>query len=154
MTIQTVRREEFTVRGLSVRTTNGNETGPETGRITGLWQEFARVAGSCASERCRVYGVYSDYDTDLNGEFAVTAALAGDFPHPAAREVRIPAGTYLRFAGSGPCPETVIRLWHEVWDYFSREEAPQRTYRCDYEEYAGGNEVAIHIGIHDGEEKA
>lgn len=142
-----VRREAFTVHGLSVRTTNSGEMQPETAKIAGLWQEFTRVAGLCASDGCKVYGVYDQYDTDHQGAFRVTAALAGDFPHPAARKVAIPAGTYLRFAGSGPCPETVIRLWREVWDYFSRKGAPQRTFRCDFEEYTGCEEVAIFIGV-------
>lgn len=149
-----VQREEFTVRGLSVRTTNHAETQPETAKIPRLWQEFAAVCGSCA-EPVRAYGVYSDYDSDMQGEFTVTAALPGDFPHPDACEVTIPAGTYLSFEGSGPCPATVIALWKEVWEYFARGNAPVRTYRCDFEEYTGRDSVAILIGItNDKEEQA
>ena len=147
-----IQREEFTVRGLSVRTTNRAETQPETAIIPGLWQEFGRVCGNCA-EPVRVYGVYSDYDSDIHGEFAVTAALPGDFPHPGAREVTIPAGTYLSFEGSGPCPATVIALWQKVWEYFARGNAPARTYRCDFEEYTGRESVAIFIGITNGKEE-
>ena len=149
-----VQREAVTVRGLSVRTTNRAETQPETAKLPRLWQEFAAICGNCA-EPTRAYGVYSDYDADMHGEFTVTAALPGDFPHPDAREVTIPAGTYLSFAGSGPCPATVIALWQEVWEYFAQGDAPARTYRCDFEEYTGYEAVAVFIGItHDKEEQA
>lgn len=148
-----VQREALTVRGLTVRTANHDETEPETARIGRLWQEFATVCGNSGLDFPQVYGVYSDYDSDMHGGFSVTAGLPGDFPHPSAREVEIPAGPYLCFAGSGPCPQTVIALWQEVWHYFSTEQSPARTYRCDFEEYTGRDSVAIFIGIKEDEEE-
>ena len=147
-----IQREEFTVRGLSVRTTNRAETRHETAKIPRLWQEFASVCAGC-TEPTRAYGVYSDYDADMYGEFTVTAALPGDFPHRDAREVTIPAGTYLCFEGSGPCPATVIALWQKVWEYFAKGDAPARTYRCDFEEYIDRDSVAVFIGITNDKEK-
>lgn len=148
-----VQKETFRVRGLSVRTTNQDETQPETAKIARLWQEFATAWAGNGLNLSKAFGVYSDYDSDMNGEFTVTAAMPGDFPLPAGHEVTIPAGTYLCFEGSGPCPATVITLWQEVWTYFSHNDSLARTYRCDFEEYNGPESVAIFIGVTDGKEE-
>jgi predicted transcriptional regulator YdeE len=143
-----VHREECIVRGLAVCTSNRNETMPQQAKIAGLWQDFFTTCGRADVEPSLVYGVYTNYGSDLHGEFDITADLPGDFPHAAMREVTIPAGSYLCFTKSGPCPATVIALWQEIWDFFQQEDAPARIYRCDFEEYSGSESVAIFIGAH------
>ncbi len=120
---------------------------PEKGKIAGLWQDFWTICNKAGQQPTVVYGIYSDYASDQHGEFDVTAAVTGDFPHVEQREVKIPTGNYLRFVKNGPCPETVIALWQEVWDFFVQNETPERTYLFDLEEYTGPESVAIFIGI-------
>ena len=142
-----IQREECIVRGLAVRTSNRNETMPQQAKIAGLWQDFFTACGRSGVEPSLVYGVYSNYNSDLHGEFDVTAGLPADFSHTSMREVTIPTGPYLCFTKSGPCPATVIALWQEIWEFFQQEDAPARTYRCDFEEYSGREAVAIFIGV-------
>ena len=142
-----VQREEFVVQGISVRTSNRSEMDPQNGKITQLWQDFFAACHETAQAPQPAYGVYANYASDMYGEFDVVAGLPGDFPHAAKHEVTIPSGTYLCFAKHGPLPESVRVLWQEVWDFFMLDNEPVRSYRADFEEYTGGDSVAIFIGI-------
>ena len=148
--MEQVQREGFLVNGISVRTTNKNEMNLQEGKIAGLWQNFSAICSRAEQQPTVVYGVYSNYASDQHGEFDVTAAVASDFHHALPRELQIPGGSFLRFSKNGPCPETVIALWQEVWDFFGRNDAPERAYLFDFEEYTGPESVAIFIGIKEG----
>jgi predicted transcriptional regulator YdeE len=145
--MEQVRREGFSVNGISIRTTNKNENNQQGGKIAGLWQDFWAVHCRTEQQPAVVYGVYSNYASDQHGEYDVTAAVACDFHHALGKELMIPAGIFLKFAKSGPCPETVIALWQDVWNYFGQNCAPERTYLADFEEYYSPESVAIFIGI-------
>ncbi|MBU1566044.1 MAG: GyrI-like domain-containing protein [Proteobacteria bacterium] len=148
--MEQVKRESFKVTGISVRTTNSHEMNSQTGKIARLWRDFTDIHSKAGQQPALVYGVYSGYASNQHGEFDVTAAVVGDFSHVNRRELKIPAGNFLRFAKNGPCPETVIALWQEVWKFFEEKGAPERAYLVDFEEYTGPESVAIFIGIKEG----
>ncbi|HXM36877.1 MAG TPA: GyrI-like domain-containing protein [Pyrinomonadaceae bacterium] len=144
----------FRVGGINVRTANRNEASPETARLGTLWGRFFQegIPGKVADRvpDSPVYGVYSDYESDVNGQYSVTAgmqiepsATGGDsFTH-----VDVASGEYLVFEGKGPIPQVVIETWKTVWDYFAEAREFKRAYTTDFELYKGMDEVAIHISV-------
>lgn len=144
----------FRVAGISVRTTNMEETSPETARLGALWGRFFQdgVPDNVANQvpDSPIYGVYSDYESDVNGQYSVTAgvqiepsATGGDQFTP----VDVAGGEYLVFEGKGAMPQVVIQTWISVWDYFSNASDVKRAYTTDFELYKGMDEVAIHISV-------
>jgi predicted transcriptional regulator YdeE len=138
-----------TLTGLKVRTCNGDEMNSDTGKITQLWQDFAELYGQHLTKNTKVYGVYTNYQSDVSGEFDVIACC--DQP-PIATEnsvtVTTAAGNYLVFSSKGAMPDAVINLWGEIWQYFSSDDCRySRTYQSDYEYYKSADEIEIAIAI-------
>jgi predicted transcriptional regulator YdeE len=93
-----------------------------------------------------MYGVYYDYQSDMDGEFSVLAGSQA--PQAGCSDVSLFAGDYLKFSARGEMPQSVIALWTEVWRYFTSPECQyQRCYLTDYEVYSGGDNIEIYIGI-------
>lgn len=146
--------EPFRVAGIRVRTTNQEEMSPETAKLGSLWGRFFQegIAGRIANQvpDSPSYGVYSDYESDVNGPYSVTAGVqidpagtgGGEFTH-----VDVRGGEYLVFAGKGAMPQVVIDTWLAVWDYFSQPSEFTRAYTTDFELYKGMDEVVIHISV-------
>jgi predicted transcriptional regulator YdeE len=148
----------FPVQGFKTRTTNAAEGHPATAKIGPLWGEFFAVLGSgkikSAPHDSSIYGVYSHYESDAQGAFDVTAALASlGQSHDEVIEdqlvsLTIASGDYLVFRTKGAMPDAVIQAWQLIWAYFA---APRvdfaRCFVTDFEQYIGANEVAIHIGV-------
>lgn len=134
----------FTVTGLRVRTQNTDEFNEKTAKLPGLWQQFY---SSDLVTKATVFGVYSDYESDANGLYTVTAGIICDNDRAKFSSVAIQAGTYLVFQGVGPMPLAVIEAWKQVWSYFATESPYQRNFVSDYEEYNGSDKVTIYIGI-------
>lgn len=139
--------------GISVRTTNANEMHSETAKIADLWDTFWRIAAPKMPAQGAVYGVYTHYESDHTGAFDVIACAdfltPQDIPQetPAVQAV-LPAEKYLVFTASGEMPQTVMKLWCEVWQYFSDNNCPhQRAYTTDFECYKGAHDVEIYIAI-------
>jgi predicted transcriptional regulator YdeE len=143
--------EGFLVSGLRARTKNSDEFNPTTAQIPRLWGHFfseglmdkipERIANS------PIYGVYSSYESDANGQYDLTAGVAtsapsGDFSHAV-----IQAGQYLVFEVRGAMPAAVIQAWGQVWAYFEQNIQIKRSFISDYEAYLGPNEVHIYIGV-------
>ena len=151
--MQVVEMKSFTVHGLSVRTKNANEMQPATAKIGQLWGDFFQHIIPKLKEGALSYGVYSQYESDFNGEFDVLAgADSASVLDAADREgldsVVIADGTYLVFSKKGAVPQAVIEAWGDVWDYFSAKDCPhQRAYKTDFECYSNMDEVSIHISI-------
>jgi len=124
----------FFVYGPSISTNNRDEFDPVTAKIAGLWAQFFATSPSLP-----VYGVYSNYESDANGQFDVTAGTH------AKSGIEIKEGRYLVFKARGPMPTAVIDAWSFIWRYF--EEYPiKRSFLSDFEAY-GSEGVDIHIGI-------
>src|ERR1051325_9175729 len=88
----------FTVIGISARTNNARESGPE-GAIPGIWHRFVKeqldqkIPNRVGHE---VYGVYTDYASDHNGDYTLVAGTAvkpGTAPPEGMVTVAIPAGS-------------------------------------------------------------
>lgn len=141
------RHDAFRVAGLTVRTSNKDERDPQSARIGGLWARFFDECAYEAPHRLgdeRLYGVYSGYESDAHGAYDMTAGVAVK-GEPWA--VHIEAGDYLVFSHQGQMPQMVISAWESVWAYFEENPHIRRSYRSDFESYAGPEQVDIHIGI-------
>ncbi|MEJ7685584.1 MAG: GyrI-like domain-containing protein [Variovorax sp.] len=140
--------DAFRVAGLTVRTTNREESDPQAARIGNLWGRFfenriyEKVPHRTAD--ARLYGVYSDYESDAHGAFNHTTGVAVSED---ASTVRIEAGNYLVFTGQGEMPQMVISVWESIWQYFEQHPEVRRSYCSDFEAYDGPDQVAIHIGV-------
>ncbi len=143
-----LHHEAFHVAGLTVRTTNHDESDRATARLGKLWGRFfdeeTYASTPHRSGDKRIFGVYSNYESDAQGAFDVTAGVA---VAPGAGCVAIEAGEYLVFSARGPMPQLVIGAWQRIWQYFEAHPEIVRRYRSDFEAYDGPDAVAIHIGI-------
>lgn len=145
-----IQLSEKQAHGFCVRTTNQAETNPETAQIGALWERFYPSAGAHLTPPHSVYGVYTNYESDMNGAFDVYAC--SDNPAVSeldgAKTVTLKAGTYVKFSGTGDMPQAVIDAWGDVWAYFTADDCPHtRAYTTDFEVYTGPNEVEIYIAI-------
>lgn len=136
--------------GISLRTSN--DTVPETPNdsITGLWMRFgSEVSPKIQKDIC--YGVYTEYESDQDGMYLVSATVEldeGESVPEGLDTLTTPAGRYMIFRGEGPMPQIVAETWGKVWDYFSDAGAPyQRTFSGDLEAYPSDKEVILYIGV-------
>lgn len=141
----TVRKvESFTVTGFSERTQNKDEFNEKTAKIPRLWQQF--YASELASN-ADIYGVYSNYDSDANGFYMVTAGVGYSGAQTELNTVAIQAGNYLVFEGTGSMPAILVETWERIWTFFETNTAYRRHYISDFEAYNGTDNVAIYIGV-------
>ncbi|WP_333918615.1 GyrI-like domain-containing protein [Vibrio crassostreae] len=136
--------------GFSVRTNNTDEVDPAKAQIGQLWQGFFEQAFPKLTPDSKVYGVYTNYQSDFTGEFDVIACTNAltDNSLDNLVETNIEASKYLTFSAEGELPQAVIDLWGEVWAYFNNPGCPHvRTYTTDFEFYKGETEVEISIAI-------
>jgi len=134
--------------GLSIVTNNKNEMDPETAKITQLWNDYQdkNILGATfnKSKNFDMYGVYSDYTSDVNGDYKVTVAVEVVKPKNA---IVIENQRYLVFQKKGELPDIVIDTWREIWEYFETEPKYERAYTVDFEKYSKENEIEIYISI-------
>ncbi len=144
-----VNVKEKRIHGISIRTTNAREMAPKTARIGALVQKFDECVTVDYAAGARVYNVYSDYESDASGEYAILAGT--DNPASSTVELEhvvIPDGKYIVFRGRGEVPHIVIETWGHIWAYFSQDN-PQykRTFSTDFEFYKTQNDIEIYISI-------
>lgn len=159
MQMQRSHRPAFYLSGISVRTTNADEAGPN-GRIQELWGQFFQA--NLAEKKSVVhphltYGLYTDYESDATGPYTL---LIGHETESASEEggnsfttALVPESDYLVFTtAKGRMEEVVPAAWGEIWKYF--EDAPeQRSYTGDFELYDASSgdpselEVQIYIAV-------
>lgn len=136
--------DSFTVTGFSVRTQNSIEFDEKTAKLPKLWQKFNSNNPTIDET---VFGVYSDYESDVNGFYTVTAGIASANEVDELSSVKINSGNYLIFRGKGEMPKAIIDTWRVVWNYFTVDSPYKRCFMTDFEAYSNGDEVAIYIGI-------
>lgn len=136
--------DSFTVTGLSIRTKNSDEFNTQTAKLPNLWQQFY---SSNPFPNTTIFGVYSGYESDVNGSYDVTAGTVSNNQSAEKSAVKINSGNYLVFQCKGPMPQTVIQTWQRIWDYFTLDSPYQRCFMTDFEEYKNGDELAIYIGV-------
>ncbi|EJA3105388.1 effector binding domain-containing protein [Vibrio vulnificus] len=140
----------FEVTGFVIRTTNADEVNSSTAKIGNLWAKFYTNAAPKLDEKSKVYGLYTNYESDFTGAFDVIACSDTLSPEilPDSVKVNVTSGKYVTFAASGEMPQAVIDLWGEVWNYFSSENCPhERAYTTDFEYYKSAHEVEISISV-------
>lgn len=135
-----VNIDGFNISGLQVRTSNRNEFNPATAKLPDLWQRFFAEAPDLP-----MFGVYSDYESNTEGLYTVTAG--GKVDHSSNNTLKVLSGDYLVFEGQGSMPHAVVETWQRVWHYFEGKNKFQRCFKTDFEMYKGNEEIAIYIGV-------
>ena len=141
----------FRVAGLRVRTLNSAEQDSSTARIGPMWQRFfteglyETIANKTPASK--VFGVYSNYESDASGSFDVLAGVAVDAPSADYPSIEVQGGQYLVFDAQGAMPGAVIEAWGRVWAFFAEHPQVKRRFVTDFEVYTGPDSVAVHIGI-------
>ena len=144
--------EERRVYGLSTRTTITQEMDPSQAKIGPLWQRFDQEVPVDYQNGERVYGVYSNYESDATGAFSAVAAYDGK-KRATLEEVTLPSGKYLLFeaevngADDAARTKTVIQLWTEVWEYFSKQPKYTRAFQTDFDFYNGPTHIEVYVSI-------
>ncbi len=137
--------EQFTVTGFCTRTQNSDEISPTTAKIPLLWKQF--FSSDQAKNHAAIFGVYSDYESDANGFYTITAGVSLENAQQMPHTVNIQSGNYLVFSNKGPMPTALIDTWKQIWSYFADAAPYQRSFISDFELYSGAEEVSIYIGI-------
>jgi predicted transcriptional regulator YdeE len=139
------------ILGSSVRTNHGLESNPETGRIPSLWQTFMQQGGTGSIPDASspvVYAAYSDYESDVSGDYTLTLGTASEAEDANLNPVTLPAGKYLVFEEAGPAPACTIQAWQTIWAYFADPNCEHtRAYNADFEMYTAAEGVSVYIGI-------
>lgn len=140
--------------GLHVRTRNEEEMKPGSGKIAGLWESFYQNIFPKVTDGASVYGLYSNYESDHNGYYDLSAAVSAEHlaePSDACVLCEVRAGAYLRFVSKNPKKdpvEEVMGLWQRVWAHFADEKSEQqRAYSSDFELYCPGEAVELFVAV-------
>lgn len=145
-----VKLEQFVVMGLTVRTKNEDEFNPQTAKLPQLWEQFFEIEIPYRKSTSAIYGVYSNYESDYNGFYNVTAGVEVSSFEKQSNEfhiITVKKGNYLMFKNSGSMPEAIIETWSTIWSYFKSHPNIMRRYDTDFEVCTGSDECAIYIGI-------
>lgn len=147
--MKTTRIKNLVISGLSTRTNNENEKNEETAKIATLWDDYVeKNIYSKTLNKTRddyLYGVYSNYESDVNGDYDVTIGV--ELKKKYKDHIFIEDEKYLVFKKEGEFPEVVKELWAEIWAYFENEPKYERAYTVDFEKYVEKTEIEIYISI-------
>jgi predicted transcriptional regulator YdeE len=146
----------FDVIGISVRTNNAAEAGPN-GEIPKAWQRLF-MEGTLNRIPARsdeaIIAVYTRYASDANGDYTyiLGAKVAPGTKAPEGMvAVTVPAGKYLEFVSAkGPGQEVLPVIWQQIYRYFQGPGTPARAFKTDFERYEGPfepNAVQAHIFV-------
>ena len=154
-----VKSPEMTLAGVSLRTTNAEEKGPN-GRLPGsgkrtfkvkLRPRLMRIIPILSMLYIRIMKAMQQAHTPfLSGmkRRAIRFSQKQGFEH-----AFIPESTYMVFTTKkGPVYDVVLQAWEYIWQYF-QESPEKRTFTGDYELYDNRNfdpsnaEVQIYIAI-------
>ena len=145
-TMEPVNVEAFSIHGIEISTTNDIEMNSDNPKIPDLWKVFYTEHYGKLLKGSPVYGVYSNYESDVNGQYSVLAGVKTGDTKGDYTELTIEEGKYLIFRKEGEPIKAVISAWQEVWEYFSNSSSQyKRVYTKDFEVYENDNSVAIYI---------
>lgn len=138
-----------TIAGPSIRTQNSD---PNMLQVIGdLWQAHFTDGPQPVAPTAE-YGVYHDYESDVNGFYRLTLgreAKAGAALANGTQQITIRPGRYARFHAKGEPTQSIAALWQQVWS------TPlDRAYTTDFEEYLPAEDpqqadVYIYIALRD-----
>ncbi len=136
------------ISGITVTTNNENEMNEESAKIPTLWDDYSEKnvysATHDKANNSSMYGVYSNYASDVNGNYDVTVGVEVTKNKKA---IVIEDEKYLVFKKEGELPQVVIDTWKEIWDYFENNDEFKRKYSIDFEHYTKEDEIEIYISI-------
>lgn len=136
------------ISGISITTNNKNEMNEKIAKIAGLWDEYeSKNVYSATHDKANnssMYGVYSNYESDLNGDYDVTVGVEVT---KSKKAIVIEDEKYLVFKKEGELPQVVVDTWEEIWDYFENNDEYKRKYSIDFEHYTKEDEIEIYISI-------
>jgi len=130
----------FTVIGISARTNNAKEAGPD-GVIGKQWQRFFQdgvLAQIPEKISPVIYAVYTEYESDHHGEYTYVIGASvkvGTKPPTGMVVVTLPAGSFAVITSDkGPLPQVVPAAWQRVFQ-LEDEHQLNRAYQADFEVY-------------------
>jgi len=148
MKVTRVNVDEKIIAGICIRTNNKKAKTD----ITKLWDEFyTNDIVNKITNRLKdsfIYGVYSDYKSDFNDDYTLTAGL-----EISRKDIKkhntiiIKKGKYLLFENKGSLPNVVIDTWVYIWKYFEENKDIKRKYSSDFEVYKNNKDIQIYIAI-------
>jgi len=134
MDYTTTEQKEFSVIGISVRTSNQN--GQSKKDISELWVKFMggnlmeKIPDKASND---LFCIYTEYETDHTGPYTTIlgckVASLKNIPAGFIGKI-IPAARYNRIISKGPLPGCVLNTWREVW-----ESNIERAYGADFDVY-------------------
>lgn len=146
--MKTTRIKKLMISGISITTNNKNEMNEETSKIPTLWDDYEEKnvysATHDKANNSSMYGVYSNYTSDVNGDYDVTVGVEVT---KSKKAIVIEDEKYLVFKKEGELPQVVIDTWKEIWDYFENNDEYKRKYSIDFEHYTKEDEIEIYISI-------
>ncbi|MGB5868417.1 MAG: GyrI-like domain-containing protein [Arcobacteraceae bacterium] len=140
--------KKLMIQGISITTNNTNEMNEETQKIAPLWEQYdkeniySKTLNKSKDES--FYGVYSNYVSDVNGDYDVTVGVEVTKPKNA---IVIENEKYLLFTKQGELPDVAFEAWQEIWEYFENNDEYERKYAVDFEKYSKEDEIEIYISI-------
>jgi predicted transcriptional regulator YdeE len=146
--MKVTRIKKLMISGLSAVTNNEFEMSEENGKIAKLWEDyFENDVYKTTFNKANsdfMYGVYSDYESDVKGNYKITVGVEVTKPKNA---IVIEDKKYLAFKKQGELPMVVVELWQEIWDYFEKNSDYERAFTVDFEKYAKEDEIEIYVAI-------
>ncbi|MEA3553229.1 MAG: effector binding domain-containing protein [Campylobacterota bacterium] len=140
--------KKMMISGISVTTNNKNELTEDKAKIAQLWDEYTQnhiyTKTHNKVKDTAMYGVYSNYVSDLNGDFDLTVGVEVS---KAKNPIVIENERYLVFSKKGELPEIIFETWEEIWEYFENNDEYKRKYSVDFEKYTKEDEIEIYISI-------
>jgi predicted transcriptional regulator YdeE len=136
-----VHQGAFDVIGISARTTNMDEMGPN-GVIPRLWQRLMteklldQIPNRIDAD---TIAVYTEYASDENGAYTFVLGARvkpGTVAPEGMRSLHVPAAEYLVFpTDRGPVEKVVPSAWQSIWKAFPADGPVQRAFQADFELY-------------------
>ena len=146
--MKVTRVKKLMIAGISTVTNNEFEMSEENGKIAQLWEDyFANDVYKKTFDKANsdfMYGVYSDYESDVTGNYKITVGVEVT---KAKNAIVIEDKKYLVFTKQGELPMVVVELWEEIWDYFEKNSEYERAFEIDFEKYAKEDEIEIFVSI-------
>ena len=115
--IEMIEVSGFFVVGISTKTSNSLENGPE-GRIVPLHQTFINddISSKIQADDKRLLAVYSDYEDKEKGTYQYLIGYNAQTAEEGLSSVVIPSGKYLRFSSQrGFLSDVLPQAWADIW---------------------------------------
>jgi predicted transcriptional regulator YdeE len=146
--MKVTRIKKLMISGISAVTNNEFEMSEENGKISQLWEDyFAKDIYKTTFNKANndsMYGVYSDYESDVTGNYEITVGVEVT---KSKNAIVIEDKKYLVFSKKGELPSVVVELWEEIWDYFEKNSEYERAFTVDFEKYTKEDEIEIYVAI-------